>query len=114
MHVEEYDRYAAYAAARSALEAIHRTTGAWPAEVADTARRAAAAVVSAISEALGYAPTSPGRRRCLRGALANALELAAICDIARGHGLGDDESLRCAGRTLSLLGLSYQATAAAE
>src|SRR5215510_12602022 len=110
MQVYEYDRSAAVIAARSAVDVINQTTGAWPAEVAGEAKRAAAEVMSAVNEAFGHAPCSPGRRRCLRTALANALALAAICDVARAHGLGSDEALRNAGRTLSMLGLSYQAT----
>lgn len=62
-----------------------------------------------------HEPTSAARRKSLRNALCFALELAAICDIAIAHGLGSaqvQESLRCASRALSMLGLSFHATAA--
>ena len=114
MQVIDYDRHVAYIAARSALETIGRATGAWPAEVASEAKRAASEVVTKVTEAFAHDRRSAAHRRCLRSALANALELAAICDVARAHGLGDDESLRCAGRTLSMLGLSYLATSAED
>jgi len=114
MQVEEFDRSAAYVAAKGALDVVQRVTGGWPSEVAQSARRCASDMVAAIAESLEHAETSSARRRCLRGALCNAIELAAICDVARAHGLGCEESLRCAGRTLSLLGLSYHATSIAN
>jgi hypothetical protein len=114
MQLEEFDRSAAYVAAKSALEVVQQITGGWPSEVASSAKRCATDMVAAIAESLEHGETSSARRRALRGALCNAIELAAICDIARAHGLRCDESLRCAGRTLSLLGLSYHATSIAN
>jgi energy-converting hydrogenase A subunit M len=110
MNVETLDRSAAYVAAKSALDVVQRVTGGWPTEVAEPAQRCARDMVASIAESLEHGEISPARRRCLRGAILNAIELAAICDIARAHGLGSEDSLRSAGRALSLLGLSYHAT----
>lgn len=115
MHVEALDRNAAYVAARTALTAIREASSSWPPDVANCAKRAASETIAAVVEALGHDPTSPERRKSLRGAVCNALALAAICDIAMLHGLRTaevEESLRCASRTLSMLGMSYHATAA--
>ena len=115
MLVETLDRNAAYVAARIALETVRDATAAWPPDVARSATKAAGETVVAVVEALRHEPTSAARRKSLRNALCFALELAAICDIAIAHGLGSaqvQESLRCASRALSMLGLSFHATAA--
>jgi len=115
MLVESLERNAAYMAARVAFETIRDATASWPPEVARDANRAASDTVVRVLEALREQPTSAARRKSLRGALCNALELAAICDIAIAHGLGNaqvEESLRCASRALSMIGLSFHATAA--
>lgn len=115
MLVEQFDRNAAFISARATYETIRDATKGWPPEVARTAHKSAGDVVVALVEALREDPTSPERRKCLRAALCHALELAAICDIAIKHGLKTaqvEESLRCASRTLSLLGMSFHATAA--
>lgn len=114
MYIVSIDRSAAYVAAKSALDVVQRITGGWPNEVAEPAKRCAQNMLASIAEALEHGETTPSRRRCLRGALLNAIELAAICDIARAHGLGTDVSLQCTARTLSLLGMSYQATSVAD
>jgi hypothetical protein len=108
------DRSAAYVAAKSALEIVQQVTGGWPSEVAEPAKRCARNMLASIAEALEHGETTASRRRCLRGAILNAIELAAICDIARAHGLGTDQSLQHTGRTLSLLGMSYHATSVAD
>jgi hypothetical protein len=110
MNIEAIDRSAAYAAARDAMESVQRMTGAWPREVAEPAKKCARDMLASIAEALEHGETTAARRRCLRGALLHAIELAAICDIARAHGLGCEDSLKSTGRTLSLLGMSYHAT----
>ena len=115
MFVETLDRNAAYVAARAAAETVRSATNGWPPDVARTANKVAGDIVVAILEALREEPTSPARRKSLRGAVCHALELAAICDIAIAHGLRTaqvEETLRCASRTLSLLGMSFHATAA--
>lgn len=115
MFVETLDRNAAYVAARTAAQTIRDATTQWPPDVARTANKVASDVVVAVLDALREDPTSAARRKLLRGAVCHALELAAICDIAIAHGLKSaqvEESLRCASRTLSLLGMSFHATAA--
>ena len=115
MHVETLDRNAAYVAARLALETVRAATASWPPDVARSANRAAGETVVAVVEALREEPTSAARRKSLRSAVCHALELAAICDIAIAHGLRTaqvEDSLRCASRTLSMLGMSFHATAA--
>ncbi|HUS31478.1 MAG TPA: hypothetical protein VMZ53_23395 [Kofleriaceae bacterium] len=114
MNIESIDRSAAYVAAKSAVDVVQKITGGWPSEVAEPAKRCAQNLLSAISEALEHGETTASRRRCLRGALLNAIELAAICDIARAHGLVTEQSLQSTGRTLSLLGMSYHATSVAN
>ena len=69
------------------------------------------------AEAIDHEPTSAARRMCLRDAIVEALMLASLCDMASSHGLTSaelDESLRHASRTISMLGLSYHATAQAD
>ncbi len=103
------DRFAAYSSARDALQAIQRATSAWPPDLAERATKTA--------EANELEPTSPARRTCLRDAIVDALLLASICDLAASHGLASDaldDSLRHASRTISMLGLSFHATAAAD
>lgn len=115
MHVVTIDRDAAFIAARAAQMTIEQATCGWPPDVARSAHKAAADTVAAVLAALKEAPTSAARRKGLRNALCSALELAAICDIALAYGLGNarvHESLRCASRTLSMLGMSFHATAA--
>ena len=114
MLIQELDRSAAYVAAKSALDVVQRVTGGWPNEVAEPAKRCARDLLKSISEALEHGETTAARRRCLRGAILNAIELAAIADIARAHGLGCEEWLQSTGRTLSLLGMSYHATSIAD
>ncbi len=110
------DRFAAYSSAQSALQAIQRATSAWPPDLADRAKKTAANILTKTAEAIDQEPTSRERRTCLRDAMVEALMLASICDIASAHGLTSDElddSLRHASRTVSMLGLSFHATAAA-
>jgi hypothetical protein len=112
-----HDRFAAYSSARHALAAIQRATSAWPPELAREARTMATNILTKTAEAIDKEPTSPARRRCLRDALVDALMLASICDLASSHGLTShdlDESLRHASRTISMLGLSFHATSAAD
>jgi hypothetical protein len=114
MTVESAERNAAYVAARATVATIGTATRRWPPDVARWARRAAYNALASIIDALGRHPTSAARRTSLRGALCNVLELAAICDVAMAHGLRDaqvEEALRCASRTLSMLGMSFHATA---
>ncbi len=111
-----HDRFAAYAAARSALTAIQRATSAWPRDLAQHAQTTANNVLTKTAEAIDKDPTSPARRRCLRDALVDALVLASICDLATSHGLMSEaleDTLRHASRTISMLGLSFHATSAA-
>lgn len=110
------DRVAAYTSAQSALHAIERATSAWPPDLAAHAKTTAANILAKTAEANDHAATSPARRKCLRDALVDALILASICDIASSHGLTSealDDSLRHASRTISMLGMSFHATAAA-
>lgn len=115
MNIETLDRNAAYVAARTAQVAIRDATRGWPSDVARCANKLAFDTVTAVVESLKHGPTSAERRKSLRGALCSALELAGICDIATSHGLGSvalEESLRATSRTLSMLGMSFHATAA--
>jgi len=110
------DRFAAYSSAHSALLAIQRATSAWPRDLAEHAKTTANNIVAKTAEANDHAPTSAARRKCLREALVDALVLASMCDIASSHGLTSedlDDSLRHASRTVSMLGMSFHATAAA-
>lgn len=110
-----HDRYAAYSSARDAFEAIRRAASAWPRELAEEAERTATNVIIKTAKAIEQEPTSAERRRCLRDAMCDALVLASLCDLASKHGLTSkdlDETLRHASRTVSMLGMSFHATAA--
>jgi hypothetical protein len=114
MQVDIMERDAAYVAARTALRTIQQASKAWPPEIATHANKAASDTVDAILDAFTKEPTSAARRKSLRGAVCSALELAAICDIALAYGLRTEaleDSLRCASRTLSMLGMSFHASA---
>lgn len=111
------ERFAAYASARDALFSIQRATSAWPPDLAARARTTATNIIARTAEANDQEPTSAARRSCLREALAEALLLAAICDLASARGLTSDdldESLRHASRTISMLAMSFHATATAD
>ena len=111
------DRFAAYSCARDALNAIQKATSGWPPELAARAKTTANNIITKTVEAIDEEPTSPARRKCLRDAMVEALMLASICDIASSHGLQSDdleESLRHASRTISMLGMSFHATSAAQ
>src|SRR5688500_4020981 len=110
------DRFAAYTSARDTLTAIQRATAAWPRELAAEAEKTATSIIAKTVQAIEQEPTSAERRRWLRDAMCDALVLASMCDLASKHGLtsGDlDELLRTASRTVSMLGMSFHATAAA-
>jgi len=112
-----FDRIAAYASARNALASIQRATAAWPYDLAQEAQNTASRIVTKTVEASEHDPSSPARRKCLREAIVDALVLASMCDVATSHGLCSpelDESLRHASRTISMLGMSFHATSAAE
>jgi hypothetical protein len=112
------DRFAAYSCARDALNAIHKATAAWPTDLAAQAKATATNILAKTIEAIDKEPTSAERRKCLREAMVEALMLASICDLASSHdGLKSDEladSLRHASRTISMLGMSFHATSAAN
>ena len=105
------ERCEAYVAARRTLKSVERVTPSWPADLAAQARAAATRTVAMAAE--GAALDGPAaRRRCARGALTAAIELAAACDIARALGLVDaelEEAQRDTGRTIALLGLFFRA-----
>ena len=112
--LESLDRCAAYVATRGALDAIHRASWGWPAELAEQAKRAAIETVMTTAECVAHAHASAGRRRCLRAAIGTAIELAATCDVACALGLADDEldlAMRLASRSIALLGLFFHANA---
>ena len=113
MEFETLDRCAAYVAARASAYAIQRESVRWPKRIANHARRLADETIQATTDALKYVPSSALRRRGLRGALGSALETAAACDAARELGIADEELLRLTGRTVSLLGMLFHASAAA-
>lgn len=104
------ERSAAYVAARSVLVLIRQVSLAWPTEIAQAARQRAGAMTASIAESLKHPPTSAARRRCIRNAIGNAIELSAITDVARAQGLKMEGSLQSAGRTMSLLGFAFHAT----
>jgi hypothetical protein len=111
------DRFAAYSCARDALNAIQKATSAWPPELAAQAKTTATNIINKTVEAIDEEPTSAARRKHLREAIVEALMLASICDIASSHGLSSEEledSLRHTSRTISMLGLSFHATSAAN
>jgi hypothetical protein len=111
---DSLDRCAAYVAARAAVEAVHDAVAGWSEDqLVGDARRAAVAVVMTIAEAIASEPCSPERRRCLRGAMATAIELAATIDVARALGARDEptgEAQLRAGRTIAALGMFFHAT----
>jgi len=114
MAVESPERNAAYTAARATLQSLGLATRAWPREIAELAKGAADRSLGAIVEALARHPTSAARRQSLRRAMFLSLELTAVLDVAMAQGLGNaamEEALRCASRTLSMLGMSFHATA---
>jgi hypothetical protein len=104
------ERSAAYVAARSVLDVIRTATTTWPTDIAQAARQRAGAMVNAIARSLEYPPTSAARRRCVRNAIGNAIELSAITDVARAQGFALAGSMESAGRTMSLLGFAFHAT----
>ncbi|HEY5952264.1 MAG TPA: hypothetical protein VIV40_42495 [Kofleriaceae bacterium] len=111
------ERFAAYACARDAFTAIARATATWPPDLAAHAKTIASNILAKTAEANDQDPTSPARRKCLRDAIVDALVLASLCDLASSHGLTSDDlndSLRHASRTISMLGLSFHATSAAN
>lgn len=108
--VEVLERSAAYVAARSVLELIRQVTRTWPTDLAQVARQRAAAMTAAIAQSLEHPPTSAVRRRCIRNAIGNAIELSAITDVARAQGLKMEDSMQSAGRAMSLLGFAFHAT----
>jgi hypothetical protein len=112
-----HDRFAAYSCARDALTAIQKATSAWPPSLAAQAKTTATNIITKTVEAIDEEPTSAARRKCLREAMVEALMLASICDIASSHGLDSEEledSLRHTSRTISMLGMSFHATSAAN
>ena len=104
----QLDRSAAYVAAKRALESVNGAS--WPPELGGPARRFATEMIDAIVKSLAFGETTVARRRCLRHAMISALELATICDVARAHGIANEESISATSRMLSLLGLAYHAT----
>ncbi len=109
------DRCAGYVAARAVLLAISRVADRWPEHLAEEARHAAIDTMMITAEALGYAPGSAGRRRCVRDAITSALAVAAVVDIARALGYEDDDvghAQQMAGRAVALLGMFLHANAA--
>lgn len=104
------ERSAAYVAAKSVLDLMRQSTRCWPTELAQAARQRAAAMTAAVAQSLEHPPTSAARRRCVRNAIGNAIELSAITDIARAQGLTIADTTQSAGRTMSLLGLAFHAT----
>ena len=116
MEFDNLERCAVYVAARASLDTVHRAAQRWPSQFANQARRAAVDTILSTAEALGHDPGSPQRRRCLRGAMTTAVELATVCDVVQALGIADDvaESLRLAGRTVSLLGLMFHASVCGE
>lgn len=107
---EVLERSAAYVAARSHLDLIRAATMSWPTDAAQAARQRAGAIVTAVAQSLEYPPTSAARRRCVRNAIGNALELSAMTDVARAQGLAVGGSLQAAGRMMSLLAFAFHAT----
>jgi len=107
------DRCAAYVAARGALAAVARAAPGWPEVLAAQARDAAICAVMTTAQSLGHPSASAARRRCLRDALASAIELAATCDVVRATGVAGhdtERAQRMAGRSIALLGLLLHAS----
>jgi hypothetical protein len=110
--LEPVDRLAAYVAAAGALDAIRRATASWPDALADQARSAAITTVVTTAQSLQHDHATPGRRRCVRAALATAIELAETCDVAKALGIeGLDEAQRRTGKAIAMLGLLFHANA---
>lgn len=110
--IQTVDKEAAYAAARSTFDVVHKLT--WPSEVVDPAKQCAHDMLASLAASLDETTSAAERRRSLRVAMLRALELATICDIARAHGLGTQDSVESTARALSLLGMSYHATSVAN
>ena len=111
---DSLSRCAAYVAARVALEALCRTTTRWPATLAHEARLAGLEMVRAVAVGVGYEWGSAPRRRCARSAMASALQVAALCDVARATGVDDlalDEAQRTTSRAIGVLALFFHAQA---
>ena len=111
---ERLERCAAYIATRAAVLVVHRASEAWPLELADRAKRAAVDAMMTASEALGHHATSPARRRSVRGALTHALEVSALCDVARAYGVDPvdiEHALQAIGRAIVLLSMLLHASA---
>ena len=108
---DSLDCCSAYVASRDALDAAHRAAAAWPDGLAAQVREAAVETIMLTAEALGHDAGTAGRRRCLREALAAAIELAATLDVARAMALPDDAAQRLAGRAIAMLGMFLHANA---
>jgi hypothetical protein len=110
--MNDVERCEAYVAARRTLRSIDRAAAQWPAELAVQARAAVRKAVANAAE--GAALDAPGaRRRCARGALTAACDLAAACDIARalGHVTPQlEDAQRETGTLIALLGLFFKAS----
>jgi hypothetical protein len=113
-HGRSLARCAAYVAARGALDTITRTSRRWPELMAIEARIAALEMVRAVVDGLGCEVESARRRRCARDAMASALRVAALCDVARATGVDDvalEEAARATSRAVSVLALFFHASA---
>jgi hypothetical protein len=107
------ERCAAYVAARAALDAVQRVSGAWPADLAGHTERAALDAVNVTAVAITHDPRSADRRSCLRDAITRALHVAGFIDAADAMGFGAarlDDVQRLAGRSIALLGMLLHAS----
>lgn len=107
------ERCAAYVAARDTLAAIQRIARSWPEGLADRTRRAAVDAMEITARALSHRRETASRRRCLRDAIASAIAVASLVDLARAMGFGTvelDELQRLAGRSIALLAMFLHAT----
>jgi hypothetical protein len=107
------ERCAAYVAARAALDAVQRVSGAWPADLAGHTERAALDAVNVTAVAITHKPGSADRRSCLRDAITRALHVAGFIDAAGTMGFGAarlDDVQRLAGRSIALLGMLLHAS----
>jgi hypothetical protein len=107
------DRCAAYVAARTALIAVQRAAPEWPAALADRARHGAIGTLQLTTAAISQDRASAGRRRCVREALATALDVAATVDDARAIGCREAavaDVQRITGRTIALLAMLLHAS----
>src|SRR4051812_38919440 len=82
------ERCAAYVAARAALTAVQRVSGAWPADLAGHTERAALDTVNVTAVAITHDPGSADRRSCLRDAITRALHVAGFIEAAGAMGFG--------------------------